>query len=244
MRPSTNTLSTNTLSAQALSAKAGACALILAPLLGLASSLALPPLRSGERAQIAAITAASGRWYAFALLGLVFGYLLVPAVFALMRLLGPSRPLWAMLAGWLAQFGILVGIGDAAVELMYWQMGTPRASLTQMAALASRYESATSFIYMIGGLSALAGLTLLGLALWRARAVPAWAAAAIPAATVINIVGLTFDSLPLTIISFALMLAAFARAAVIILRPGPAAQQAPASAGPAPISATRAPSQN
>ena len=236
--------STNMLSAQALSTKAGACTLILAPLLGLASSLAMPPLRSGARAQIAAITAAPGRWYAFALLGLVFGYLLVPAVFALMRLLGPSRPLWALLAGGLAQFGILVAIGDAAVQLMYWQMGTPHASLAQMAALASRYESATSFIYMIGGLSALAGLTLLGLGLWRARAVPAWAAAAIPAATVVNIVGLTFSNLPLTIISFALMLAAFARAAVIILRPRPAAQQAPASAGPASISATRAPSQN
>lgn len=236
--------STNTLSAQALSVKAGACALILAPLLGLASSLALPPLRSGERAQIAAITAAPGRWYAFALLGLVFCYLLVPAVFALMRLLGQRRPLWALLAGWLAQFGILVAIGDAAVELMYWQMGTPHASLAQMAALASRYESATSFIYMIGGLSALVGLTLLSLGLWRARAVPAWAAAAIPAAMVINIVGLTSSNLPLTIISFALMLAAFARAAVIILRSGPAAQQAPAPAASAPIPAAQTPAQN
>jgi hypothetical protein len=47
-----------------------------------------------------------------------------------------------LLAGWLAQFGLLVAIGDAAVELMYWQMGTPHASLAQMAALASRYESA------------------------------------------------------------------------------------------------------
>ena len=236
--------STNTPSAQTLSTKAAACALILAPLLGLASSLALPPLRSGERAQIEAITAAPGRWYAFALLGLAFGYLLVPAVFALMRLLGPNRPLWAVLAGWLAQFGILVGIGDAAVELMYWQMGTPHASLTQMAALASRYESATSFIYMIGGLSALVGLTLLSLALWRARAIPAWAATAIPAATIINIVGLTFDNLPLTIISFALMLAAFTKAAAIILRSGPAAQQAPAPAVSAPVPATQTPAQN
>jgi hypothetical protein len=148
-----------------------------------------------------------------------------------------------LLAGWLAQFGILVAIGDAAVELMYWQMGTPHASLAQMAALASRYESATSLIYMIGGLSALTGLTLLSLGLWRARAVPAWAAAAIPAATIINIVGMSFNNLPLTIISLVLMLAAFAKAAVIILRSGPAAQ-APAPATSEPMPATQTLAQN
>ena len=203
---------------QQLSRTAAAASLISAPLLGLVAVGVWPPLRTGERAQIAAISAQPGRWYIFSLFILLSSIMLVPAVLALMRLLGHSRPVWALLAGGLAQLGILIGIGDAATQLVFWQMGAPGASLSQMAALATRYNTApgAALIFMIGGLASLCGTLLLSAGLWRAHAVPAWTAIAIPVATIANIAGLSANSVPMTIASYALLLAAFGRIAVIV----------------------------
>jgi hypothetical protein len=226
---------------QQLPRKAAGASLILAPLLGLVAVCAWPPLRASDRAQIAAIAVHPGRWYVFSLFILLSSYLLVPAVLALMRVLRPSRPGWAVLAGSLALFGILVSIGDSAIELMYWQMGTRGASLSQMAALAARYDAApgVSLLYLAGGVAVLCGMTLLAAGLWRSRAVPAWTAAGIIAATVVNIVGLSSASVPLAIISYALMLAALGRIAIIVLSgPDSAAVEAPAASMHIPAGAT------
>ena len=203
---------------QQLPRTAAAASLITAPLLGLVAACAWPPLRTGDRAQIAAIGAQPGRWYIFSLFLLLSTIMLVPAVLALMRLLGHSRPVWALTAGSLAQLGILIGIGDAATQLMVWQMAAPGASLSQMTALATRYNAApgTALIFMIGGLATLCGMLLLSAGLWRAHAVPAWTAIAIPAATIANIAGLSANNIPITIASYALLLGAFARIAVIV----------------------------
>jgi hypothetical protein len=203
---------------QQLPRAAAAASLITAPLLGLVAACAWPPLRTGDRAQITAISAQPGRWYIFSLFLLLSTIMLVPAVLALMRLLGHSRPVWALAAGSLAQLGILIGIGDAATQLMVWQMGAPGASLGQMAALATRYNAApgAALIFMIGGLASLSGMLLLAAGLWRAHAVPAWTAIAVPAATIANIVGLSANSILITIASYALLLAAFGRIAVIV----------------------------
>ncbi len=221
---------------QQLPRAAAAASLITAPLLGLAAACTWPPLRSGDRAQIAAISAQPGRWYIFSLFLLLSSIMLVPALLALMRLLGHSRPVWALIAGSLAQLGILIGIGDAATQLMVWQMGAPGASLGQMAALATRYNTApgAALIFMIGGLASLSGTLLLAAGLWRAHAVPAWTAIAIPAATIANIAGLSANSIPITLVSYALLLAAFGRIAVIV-RSSPAWAQpgTPVTARPA-----------
>ena len=203
---------------QQLPRTAAVASLITAPLLGLVAACAWPPLRTGDRAQIAAIAAQPGRWYIFSLFILLSSIMLVPAVLALMRLLGHSRPVWALTAGSLAQLGILIGIGDAATQLMVWQMGAPGASLGQMAALATRYNAApgTALIFMIGGLASLCGTLLLAAGLWRAHAVPAWTAIAVPAATIASIAGLSANSIPITMVSYALLLAAFGRIAVIV----------------------------
>jgi hypothetical protein len=213
---------------QQLPRAAAMASLITAPLLGLVAACAWPPLRTGERAQIAAIAAQPGRWYVFSLFILLSSIMLVPAVLALMRLLGRTRPVWALIAGSLAGLGVLIGIGDSATQLVFWQMGTPGASLDQMAALATRYNSApgAALIFMIGGLATLCGTLLLAAGLWRTHAIPAWTALAFPAATIANIAGLSANSVPITIISFALLLAAFARIAVTV-RTSPAWAQSP-----------------
>ncbi len=219
--------------------KAAGLSLILAPLLGLAAVCAWPPLRTSDRAQIAAIAAQPVRWYVFALFILLSSYLLVPAVLALMGVLRPSRPGWAALAGSLALFGVLISIGDSATELMYWQMGVRGASFSQMAALATRYDSTpgASLIYMAGGVAVLSGMTLLSAGLWRSRAVPAWTAAGIIIATVANIAGLSSAGVLLAIVSYALVLAALGRIAVIVLS-GPAAISAAPAASAHPPAGT------
>ena len=225
---------------QQLPRAAAAASLIAAPLLGLAAACAWPPLRSGERAQIAAISAQPDRWYIFSLFILLSSIMLVPAVLALMRLLGHSRPVWALIAGSLAGLGVLIGIGDSATQLVFWQMGSPGASISQMAALATRYNSApgAALIFMTGGLATLSGTLLLSAGLWRTHAIPAWTAAAIPVATIANIVGLSANSVPITIASFALMLAAFARIAVTVrTSPAWAKPPTPGTASPAADSA-------
>ena len=222
---------------QQLPRTAAAASLITAPLLGLVAACAWPPLRTGDLAQIAAISAQSGRWYIFSLFILLSTIMLVPAVLALMRLLGHSRPVWALIAGSVAQLGILIGIGDSATQLMVWQMGAPGASLGQMAALTTRYNAApgTALIFMIGGLATLGGTLALSAGLWRAHAVPAWTAIAIPIATTVNIVGLSANSVPITIASFALLLAAFSRVAVIVRSSSAWPQSGtPATTRPAP----------
>jgi hypothetical protein len=89
---------------------------------------------------------------------------------------------------------------------------------------------------MIGGLASLCGTLLLSAGLWRARAVPAWTAIAIPVATIANIAGLSANSVPITIASYALLLAAFGRIAVIV-------RSSPAWAQPdTPVTARSAPS--
>src|SRR5580693_1375464 len=222
---------------QQLPRAAAAASLITAPLLGLVAACAWPPLRSGERAQIAAISAQPDRWYIFSLFILLSSIMLV---LALMRLLGHTRPVWALIAGSMAGLGVLIGIGDSATQLVFWQMGAPGASLDQMAALATRYNSApgAALIFMIGGLATLCGTLLLSAGLWRAHAIPAWTAIAFPAATIANIAGLSANSVPITIASFALLLAAFARIAVTV-RTSPAWPQPPTplTASPAADSA-------
>jgi hypothetical protein len=224
---------------QRLLAQAAAASLITTPLLGLAAACAWPPLRTGERAQIAAIAVQPGRWYLFSLFILLSSIMLVPAVLALMRLLGHTRPVWALVAGCLAGLGILIGIGDAATQLVFWQMGTPGANLDQMAALASRYNSApgAALIFMTGGLATLSGTLGLAAGLWRAHAIPAWAAVAVPVATIANVVGLSANSVPVTAASYALLLAAFARIATIV-RSSPAWDQPASPAAKSPAAST------
>jgi hypothetical protein len=220
---------------QQLPRTAAAASLITAPLLGLVAACAWPPLRAGERAQITAISAQPGRWYIFSLFLLLSTIMLVPAVLALMRLLGHTRPVWALTAGCLAQLGILIGVFDSATQLMFWQMAAPGASLSQMAALATRYNAApgVALIFMIGGVATLCGMLLLSAGLWREHAIPAWTAIALAVAMIANIAGLSANSLPITIASYSLLLAAFGRIAVIVRSsPAWARPDTPATARP------------
>jgi hypothetical protein len=201
--------------------------LILAPLTGLAAAIALPALRDSRSAEISAIAGHQDRFYLYALAMLISSYLFVPAFFGIMNLIRERSSRWAYLAGGLAQVGMLVAIGDAATELMYWQMGSPKANHAQMAALADRFESATGsgLIYNIGGLAVVLGTLLVGIGLWRTRVVPRWTAVGLVVSVGANIVGFGSASQPVLVASYVLMLVACARIAATVLATEPAAAE-------------------
>lgn len=192
-----------------LTRKTCGAAMILAPLLGLASAISAPPLKTSAGAQLAEIARHQDRWYLYALFITISSWLLVPAVLGLIGLVSARAPRLSLIGGGLALLGVLVAIGDATVELMYWQMGAAGADRVQMAALAERYQNAagSSLLFTIGGLAVIAGLVLLAIALWRTGAAPAWAAAGIPVGVVLNIIALSSSNGALVIASNVVLLA-------------------------------------
>jgi hypothetical protein len=180
-----------------------AATMILAPFAGLVSAIASPPLKADASAQLAEIARHSDRWYIYALLITVSGWLFVPAVIGLVGLVSERAPRLGLVGGCLALLGSLIAVGDATTELMYWQMGALRADRTQMAALSDRYENATgtSLVFTIGGLAVIVGLSLLAVAVWRLRVAPVWAAAGVPLGAIVNIAGFASNSTGVVIAS-------------------------------------------
>ena len=229
--------STPTARADRLARVTMSLAMPLSAVTGLVAAWALPALRTTMSAEITAIAAHRDRYYLYAICMLLSSYLLVPAILGVMALLRERASRWSALAGGLAVAGLLVAVGDAAVELMYWQMGAPGADHGQMVALAERYDNApgSTLPYAVGGIVMLIGVLLLAVGLWRTRVVARWAAAALLLGTVANVEGFSFASRPVLIGSYVLLLVCFAPMARRLLRPDEAVPAAvPSAATPAP----------
>jgi hypothetical protein len=189
----------------------GIC-LIGAPLLTLVSTVVSPALKSDEAAQVAVIAAHPARYYAFALFTFAGIAMMIPAILGLTHLTRDRAPGWGNWGGSLALLGAIIAAGDAATQWLIWQMGAAGADQAQMAALLKRYDSAvgSSLPFSIGGLAILVGVVLLGIGLYRARAVPAWTAAGFVLGIVLNLVGFTAASLAILILSSLILLLALA----------------------------------
>jgi hypothetical protein len=191
--------------------KAIGATMILAPLLGIVSAVASPPLRSGTEAQLAEVTQHPDRFYVYALFIMASCWLLVPAVVGVTAQLAERAPRLSLLGGALSVLGALIAVGDATTELVYWQMGAPAADRAQMVALSDRYDDATgsSLVFTIGGLAVVVGLALLAVALWRHGLTPVWVAACLPAGAIVNIAGFSVSSNAVVLVSNVVFLAGF-----------------------------------
>jgi len=185
--------------------------MIGAAVLMLGAAIAAPAIKSDEAAQIAVIAQHPARYYLFTILILGSSMLFVPALIGLMRLGAGRSPRLAHIGGTLSLFGALVAVGDSMSQLVIWQMGADGANRAQMAALLHRFDNVAgaSLVFALGGLAIVIGMVLLSIALYRSRTAPAWAAAALVAGMVLNIVGFSSASTGVLIFSGVVLLAGF-----------------------------------
>jgi hypothetical protein len=219
---------------QSVSNRILAATCIAAPLFGVVAGAANPALGGSNSSKLLAISRHSGAFYVYAICILISSYLLVPAVLGLIAVVRESQPRWTLFGGPLAVVGTLVAVGDAATELVYWQMGKPAADQAQMVALADRYDTAAgaSVVYAIGGLATIVGIALLGAGLWRSGAAPRWAGVALPVAMIANIAGFSMGNPTMVVGSYIILLAAFVPVARALVQ---ARQGATAADGAMPL---------
>ncbi|HKN95213.1 MAG TPA: DUF4386 family protein [Thermoleophilaceae bacterium] len=176
--------------------------------LGLAAAVVWPAMKSDDAAQLAVIAQHPSRFYLCTILILASSMLLVPALIGLMRLSAERSPRLTNIGGTLSIFGALVAVGDSMTQLVTWQMVGHGADRAQMAALLHRFDNVAgaTLVFSLGGIAIVVGMVLLSLALYRSRAVPAWAVAGLVAGTLVEMVGFMAPSVGVLIVGSVVML--------------------------------------
>jgi hypothetical protein len=210
---------------------AGAAALLAAPIVVIAGTLAQPTLSDDPATQVAALTVHRGPMIAGMTLRTTGLILLIAGTVWLALTLAPRAPRLAMAGGVLGVLGSLVvlfenGVGAAAPAIV--------DTLDRAQAPAVLDHINTGAISALDPLSILGdiGVALLGIAVARAGA-PRWAAAAIVIGAVGEGAGFATGTKALVIISFALLFAGLLQAVrTLVTRaaPQPAAEAAPQAA--------------
>ena len=219
----------------------GAAALVIGPLgLVLGSLFGVVGDDDSVPASLAKIAARPSGQRAVIICDLLAAFM-VPAVLYLMRLAGPRAPRLTLAGGAVAFAAWLAGLVSlGASDLLYYHA----AQLPDRASAVTLVHAVTSdaafvipeALFIIGHLL---GMLLIGVALWRSRAVPRWAAVLVGLASVVQF--LVHDqSDAVNACAYGLLLIGMAACAVTLLRPPP--EPAPASAAAADPLVTSAPS--
>jgi hypothetical protein len=210
---------------------AGAAALLAAPIVVIAGTLAQPTLSDDAATQVAAFTVHRGPMIAGMTLRTTGLILLIAGTVWLAFTLAPRAPRLAMAGGVLGVLGSLVvlfenGVGAAAPAIVDT---LDRAQATAVLDhINSGAISALDSLSILGDI----GIALLGIAVARAGA-PRWAAAAIVIGALGEGAGFATGTKALVIISFALLFAGLLQAVrTLVTRaaPQPAAETAPQAA--------------
>jgi hypothetical protein len=210
---------------------AGATALLAAPIVVIAATLAQPTLSGDAATQVAALTDHRGAVIAGMAANTIGVVLLIAGLIWLALTLAPRAPRLAMAGGGLGVLGLLVvlfgnGVGAAAPAIV--------DTLDRAQATAVLDHINTGAISALEPLAILGdiGIALLGIAVARAGA-PRWAAAAIVIGALGEGAGFATGTKALVIISFALLFAGLLQAVrTVVTRaaPEPAAEAAQAAA--------------
>ena len=200
---------------------AAGLSLILSPLLLTAAFVIVPTTASDPDTALDVITHQPTRWYLFGLLQLLSYLLLVPATLGLVHLAHPRSPAWADLGGALAVLGAITSVADTRLWVFaQQQMATPAADRPQMVALVHRLDQAMSgsLPFILGSLALVIGTVVLAIGLYRSRAVPAPAAAAIGVGMIGTFVAWFASSQPTLIAASVVLLAGYGWIGVQLLR--------------------------
>jgi Domain of unknown function (DUF4386) len=146
---------------------------------------------------------------------------MVPAVLYLMRLAGPRAPRLTLTGGTVSFAAMLAGlISIGASDLLYYHsaQSPDRASAISLVHAVTSDAAFTipAFLFVVGHML---GLLLLGIALWRSRAVPRWAAALVGLAPLAQVP--VHDSGAGSAVAYALLVTGMAACAVTLIRTGP-----------------------
>jgi hypothetical protein len=211
-----------TMSVRRISYAVSVASIVLAPALGIVAAVATPALvSSSTRDQLVAVSQHQDRFYVYCLFVLLSSYLFVPAIAGVRRLMPDSRPAWTEIAYLVTQMSMLIALGDAATEMVWWQAGSPHASQSQMVALSDRLDAAPGYalIYTIGGLGGMLGIAVLAAALIRTHSAPAWAALTLPVGFVVNIAGFTIANQTVLVASYLVLTVGMVRLAALVRSP-------------------------
>jgi hypothetical protein len=202
----------------AVSRRFGAAALIIGPLgLVLGSLFEVASDDDSVSASLAKIAVHPSTERVMVVCDLLVAFM-VPAVLYLMRLAGPRAPRLSLAGGALSFASWLAAIyAVGASDLLYYRA----AQLPDRASAVSLVHTVTSDGVFVGPeilsvVGHMLGMLLLGIALWRSRAVPRWAAALVGLASLVQVP--LHDSGPGSAAAYGLLLIGMAVCAVALIR--------------------------
>jgi hypothetical protein len=197
---------------------AGMC-MVAAPLLVLASQVVSPELKTDEGAQLGIVADHLDAWFLSNLLGFFGIVLFVPVVLGLMHMLRERQVAYGHVGGGLTLIGLLAATLGVGVSLVIWQMAQGGADTAQMTALYQRVNDATGTmtLFYVLPFTIAAGMVVLALGLYRARAVQNWMAGCIALGAIAINVGFAVASVTLTIVGSAIVFVGLASIGRMVL---------------------------
>jgi hypothetical protein len=222
----------------AVSLRFGAATLVIGPLgLVLGSLFAVAGDDDSVSVALAKIAAHPSGQRAVIICDLLATFM-IPAILYLMRLAGPRAPRLTLAGGAVAFAAWLAGLVSlGASDLLYdhaAQLPDRAGAVTLVHAVTSDAAFVIPEALFLAG--HVLGLLLLGIALWRSRAVPRWAAALVGLASVVQF--LVHDQAVLSACVFGLLLIGMGACAVTLLRTPAGPALAPAEAADPLVTST------
>lgn len=202
---------------------ASAISLILGPVLLFAASVIQPWNATDDTAETLQITAdhvtATQVSDLFAFLGLLA---MIPATFAVMRILRNTAPLLGLVGGAVVVAGLMAAMVWPITNQV--NIGFAEQDAEFQTQVAAAFDGSTAWVIELIVAVFLLGLTVglvaLGIGLMRGRVVPAWVGAAVVAVMPLSILSHIVDQKAVDVVSSALLLVGFAGVAWFVASVG------------------------
>jgi hypothetical protein len=156
-----------------------ALCLVAAPVLFAAAEILTPQPSGSAAAQLASFAQHRDQLLAGLLCSLASSMLFVPALFGLLQQIRAKGVVYAHVAAAMIIYGLVADAALAGVNAMFWVMTKPGMNRGAMVSLLNGLEHGSALPgapLLVGHYLFAVGIVLLGIAVWRARLAPRWAA--------------------------------------------------------------------